>query len=566
MSDVVIDTAAVDAVVDLAVPRSPFDAEADRLLSLQATVAAGSPEFGVAATSVPRFQELLGEMARLESRAAVVVHSARLADGSAPTETTAAPAGASTLIAALLRVAPTGTTWAYDPAIAVVAAEEALTYEQAYFAVRTAQIDAVEARIETWPGTGNEAAFDRLVTERDALVADLAGDDPALAAAMIGLLNRNGPGYSSAEAAVAAPGVVWADASIGDLLVAIESRHRAAAEETTTAFDPFLVGLVSTLAVRLESSTGANAATVDPAIAAVAERLDLTYNEVVAQLRRDPAGPSADPDSAADPTADPDPAAGPAAVAGLETGLAAGAFGVPGRAGVAAPAARPAYLDVAVSTEAEAVALLGDLHVFRQIETAEPGGVTSAYDGLLAEANLRAVVDDPDRFDPTAVNVARFLLANPAVVDRLDAARNGTALRNLGVGRYHTGRTDGRVSYADVDQYATNRWVFDTLVADLDALDADGDGVVDEDEFQRRLDGLRLAPEVRAALDYALTADLADGGDDRPRWRRAGSSLWRISSLVPSSPSGAWRLHHDAPAYAHDQLAALEGAVGAVGA
>ena len=206
-----------------------------------------------------------------------------------------------------------------------------------------------------------------------------------------------------------------------------------------------------------------------------------------------------------------------------------------------------AYLDVPVTSAQEAAYLfLADEEgLFRAMETAHQGDL-DRWDGKLSTDDWQAVLDDPGAFDHRAVAIARFFRNNPDEWLAIDTARDGAALQHLAEGRYGLGDGDGIGSFADVQQYLTNRQLFDTLVDELDRTDSvlvdlDGDGRFDEDEFGAALERLEAShPDYQGltqAVEHVLEADLLALPDDRAWYEQVGDGLYRISSLVPGSPT-----------------------------
>ncbi len=296
-------------------------------------------------------------------------------------------------------------------------------------------------------------------------------------------------------------------------------------------FDPFLVGMGVVLAEKVEAFTGADASLVNPMVAGMAQQMDLTYNEVVVMLRAQATANMGD---------------GPGSEPPFSQTIAT-----------------LALLDVAVASPGEAAALLSDHDLFSELDTALSGNRPTG-DGKLALSDVESVLAQPERFSRRAVRVAEYLADNPDRFAVLETTNEGTFLRGLAEGKPHVSGLDGLLSYADVTQYAANQWLFDTLRTDLEALTADNGQLLGRDVFAARLDDLDVPNDVRAALHYAIDNGLADGGDERPRWQQLGGSWWRISTLLPGTPTNLTRLLTDPSGLLHDQLAMLRGAGGAI--
>ena len=219
MGDVSVDVVALDEVVALGRARLALEDQREQLSELLARVRAGCGDRGPVSSTVDRLGELLVQMERLENFAAVA------RDGVLEADRAAGGVEATEVIGALLTTTPSGRLWAYDAAMASIAVEAGISYEEAYLAVRVSQIDALDALIDRWSagspdaGAADTGGLAQLVADRDALVADLAGGDDNLAAAVIELLGR--PGVGAADAVFDAPSLVYAGASINELLQAI---------------------------------------------------------------------------------------------------------------------------------------------------------------------------------------------------------------------------------------------------------------------------------------------------------------------------------------------------------
>ncbi len=415
---------------------------------------------------------------------------------------------------------------AREAAVAAFAEAHGLSLDEAQFVVDCFLIDDLTAAINAWSGSDNDPIFDDLVAQRRDLIAAMIGEpsDADLEYAFVALINS---GVPAIEAAFGAAEAAFSDASIAELATKLEERMANADPGEAAAFDPFVIGLATLHAQRIEDFTGVDALDVHPGVAAMAQELGITYNEGVALFNAEFA--DGGPDS-------------------LE--------------------ALP-FIDSVIATEGEVAVLLSDETLFREIETANQvvsgDGDIDDFDGRLSLTDIQKVLDNPHLFSAQAVAIAAFLDASPEVVDRFDTARNGDFLRTVGEGEYHVGDTDGIVSYADVLAMSSNRWVFDTLsnlgADDRARLDGDADGVFSEDEFRSFIETVE-EPGLRAALEYAISSGLDT--DDRGLLETVWDSSWEISSLLPGSPAFFTEAARDPRGHLENYVSFAQGAGGFV--
>ncbi len=414
-----------------------------------------------------------------------------------------------------------------DPEILAIATENGISYAEADFAVSTLIIDSLQAEIDAWTGHPNDPRTAQLHWALAAEVEHLAEGDAELARHIRVQLAQ---GDSAAEALFDGVAAANRDTPIEGLLSAIEARG---ADPDT--FDPIGFALQATLVGAVEDFTGADLADVNIGVAAMAQANDLSYNSAVALINIDMASEESDwPDGSVP----------------LE------------------------YLDVPITSGEEAAFLLmaDEEGLFRVIETANQGNLDD-WDGKLSDSDWAAVLADPDAFDERAVAIAQFFHDSPEEWALFDTAREGLALQNLADGTMGAGDGDGITSFADVQQYVTNRHLFNTLSdellqADSVIRDLDANGRLDPDEFEAALSSLEATHPnfegLTEAITFALDQDLLDEPDDRAWYEQIGDGLFTVSSLVPGSPTQMYRMLTDPGGLAEDHLSFVTGAGHAV--
>jgi len=414
-----------------------------------------------------------------------------------------------------------------DPEILAIAAENGVSYAEADFAVSTLIIDSLQAEIDAWTGHPNDPRTTELHGALAAEVEHLVGGDAELARHVRVQLAQ---GDSAAEALF--DGVIAAnqDTSIEELLTAVEARSG-----DPDAFDPIGYALQATLVGAVEDFTGADLADVNIGLAAMAQQSDLSYNSAVALINMDMASEESD---------------WPAGSTPFE------------------------YLDVPITSGEEAAYLMmaDEEGLFRVIETANQGNLDD-WDGKLSDSDWAAVLADPDAFDERAVAIAQFFNDSPEEWALFDTAREGLALQNLADGTMGAGDGDGITSFADVQQYVTNRQLFNTLSDELlrtDSVirDLDANGRLDPDEFEAALSAIEATHPnfegLNEAITFALDQDLLDEPDDRAWYEQIADGVFTVSSLVPGSPTQMYRMLTDPDGLARDHLSFVTGAGHAV--
>ncbi len=422
--------------------------------------------------------------------------------------------------------------WLFDPQIVALAAQNGITYEQADFAVTTATVDLLAAEVDGWIGHPNDPAYTELQLALTEEIDRLAEGDRTLAYQVALLVNRGTP---AAEALFDGFGLAYGDASIGSLLDLLEDRSATNDAAGSVGFDPIGSALQATLLQNVERFTGADVADVNIGVAAMAEENGVSYNSTVAMINMD---------------------------------IAAEGSGWP-------PGTEPLdYLDVPITSgEEAALMLLADEEgLFRVIETAQQGDV-DRWDGKLSDGDWAAVLADPSAYDQRASAIARFFSDNPDEWLKFDTARDGMVLQDLADGRYGVGDGDDITSLADVQQYLTNHYLFETLSTELARTDSviddlDGDGRLDDAEFRHALGALEQShpnfSDLTEVIDFVLEADLLDQPDNRAWYEKIGSGLFTISSLVPGTPSNIYRMATEPGAVLADQGSFVWGAGKAV--
>lgn len=406
----------------------------------------------------------------------------------------------------------------YDPSITAVAMQNGITYEQADFAVTTATIDQLNIEIDNYGGHPDDDVFQAMLSERSEAIDHLAEGDGDLAAAIRFHLDD---GVSAAEVLVPAVQDVYGDRNLSEILAVLDGRMPEDGAEPV--FDPMAMALQTTLINEAEEFTGVGFDELNLGIAVIAQDEGETYNSIVAMMRMD--------QQSEDPQIDwPD-----------ETEL-------------------PGYIDVDVQSGREAafILLADETGVFRELETADDGGMEN-YDGLMGRSAWEAVLENPSGFSDQAVDIAEFFRDNPDEWAMFDTAQDqGAALATLAEGEYYVGDGDNKTSFADVGQYITNTDLYNTLSTAVDGdnallVDIDGDGVFDEDEFEAALESVELAlnssdtsnsvymGELGDALRFAIDSDMLDQPDNRAWYEKVGSGMYRIGSLVPMSPTNIYR-------------------------
>ena len=410
--------------------------------------------------------------------------------------------------------------WKYDPEIAALAASNGISYEEAQFGISANTIDSLAAGIDGWTGHPNDARFIEMQVELSDEIARLAQGDPELARLINVAVQR---GLPTNEALFA--GVLQANSEtpISELLLQLEDRV-----DDPDVFDPVAMALQAAVLQNIENFTGADADDVDFNVVLMAQDNGLTYNAAVALVRME---------------------------------IEAGNLEWPG-------VELPEYLDEPIgSGEEAAFRLLQNREVFDEIEHANGGW--RGPDAKMSAQDWQKVLDSPGEFSDEAVALATFFSENPDEWLRFDTARDGVALSGLASGDYGVGEGDGTTSWVDIEQYVTNSQLFNALSTEMarsdDFLaDLDGDGHLDEAEFQAALAALEESNEnyegLRDALQFAIDTDLMDLPDDRSIIETIGDGVYTISSLVPGSPMFNYRMATDPTGLFQDQLSLAEGA------
>ncbi len=139
---------------------------------------------------------------------------------------------------------------------------------------------------------------------------------------------------------------------------------------------------------------------------------------------------------------------------------------------------------------------------------------TGEVDGLVSDADLRHVVDHPDRFSAVEVAAAAHLLAEPELRRALDTAATHADL--MAGDRFGSERWDDRrYSLDDLGALLQRSMMRTTLEPFRDALDVAGhggavDGFFSRADFEAVAADPSLPSEVRSAAEAALVGELFD--------------------------------------------------------